>query len=65
LELEIEIILEFGFSYVSHSKEIVAGVTTLVISLFTIHFNFGSETCSAIATLYPASIKRGKYLSFA
>jgi len=43
----------------------VDGVTTLTTSLFTIHFNFGSETCSANATLYQAATNNGKYFSFA
>ena len=62
---EIDTILLFFASYHSHSSQIVAGVTTLTTSLFTIHFKFGSETCSAIATLYQASINWGKYFSFA
>jgi hypothetical protein len=64
-EFDIAIMFEFALSKFSHSKDIVAGVTTLTTSLFTIHLSFGSETCSAIATLYQASIKTGKYLSLA
>jgi hypothetical protein len=53
------------FEYVSHSRLRVAGVTILTIFLLTIHLSFGSEICSAIATLYQALTKSGKYLSFA
>jgi hypothetical protein len=49
----------------SHSSHIVEGVTILITSLFTIHFNFGSETCSAKATLYQAFMSIGKYFSLA
>gem|GEM_PF-2463572 len=63
--LLIDIIFEFDVSYFSHSNQIVAGVITLTISLFTIHFKFGSLICSAIAILYHASISIGRYFSFA
>ena len=57
--------LSAKLSKLSHSNDKVDGVTILTTSLLTIHFNFGSETCSTIATLYQAWIKIGKYLSFA
>jgi hypothetical protein len=51
--------------YSSHSNSSVEGVTILTISLLTNHFNLGSDTCSAIATLYPAFINWGKYFALA
>jgi hypothetical protein len=53
--IETSILELHTLEYSSHSNSRVDGVTILTISLLTIHFNFGSDTCSAIATLYQAA----------